>query len=130
MPAVNRVLMLGNLTRDPQLSYTPNQTAVADFGLAVNRKWQGQDGAKRESVCFIDVRAFGTTAENVNKYLHKGNLVFIEGHLDFEKWDQDGQPRSKHRLTVESVQFMPQGKSKTDTPAQGGEPVRDPDIPF
>ncbi len=102
----NKVILGGNLTRDPQLSYTPNQTAVVDFGLAVNRKW-GKDGEKKEETCFVDCRAFGSTAENINKYVNKGDNFFIEGRLTFDSWTaQDGTKRSKHRVTVESFQFL------------------------
>jgi len=108
MASLNKILLMGNLTRDPQLSYTPNQTAVVDFGLAVNRKWTGQDGNQREETCFVDCRAFGRQAENLNKYLSKGRLVFIEGRLTFNSWTaQDGTRRSKHRVTVENFQFLP-----------------------
>jgi single-strand DNA-binding protein len=112
MANLNRVLLMGNLTRDPQLSYTPNQTAVVDFGLAVNRRWTGQDGSRREETCFVDCRAFGRQAENINKYLSKGRLVFLEGRLSFESWTgQDGTRRSRHRVTVENFQFLPGGPS-------------------
>ena len=108
MANYNKVLLMGNLTRDPQLSYTPNQTAVVDFGLATNRRWTAQDGNQREETCFIDCRAFGRQAENMNKYLSKGRLVFIEGRLTFDTWTaQDGTKRSRHRVTVENCQFMP-----------------------
>ena len=108
MANFNKVLLLGNLTRDPQLSYTPNQTAVVDFGLATNRKWTGQDGTQREETCFVDCRAFGRLAENINKYLSKGRLLFVEGRLTFNSWTaQDGTKRSKHRVTVENFQFLP-----------------------
>ena len=107
MANFNKVLLIGNLTRDPQLSYTPNQTAVVDFGLAVNRKWKGQDGESKEETCFVDCRAFGRTAENINKYLTKGRPLFIEGRLTFDSWTaQDGTKRSKHRVTVENFQFL------------------------
>ena len=107
MAAYNKILLIGNLTRDPQLSYTPSQTPVVDFGLATNRKWTGQDGSQREEVCFVDCRAFGRSAENINKYLTKGSPVFIEGRLTFDSWtEQDGTKRSKHRVTVESFQFL------------------------
>lgn len=110
MASFNKILLLGNLTRDPQLSYTPNQTAVVDFGLATNRRWTGQDGSQREETCFVDCRAFGRQAENINKYLSKGRLVLVEGRLTFESWTaQDGTRRSKHRVTVENFQFMPTG---------------------
>ncbi len=68
----NKIFLMGNLTRDPQLSYTPNQTAVVEFGLAVNRRWTGRDGEKKEETCFVDCQAFGRSAENINKYLSKG----------------------------------------------------------
>lgn len=110
MAGFNKVLMMGNLTRDPQLSYTPNQTAVVDFGLATNRKWTAQDGSQRDETCFVDCRAFGKTAENINKYLTKGRPIFVEGRLTFDTWTaQDGTKRSKHRVTVENFQFLPGG---------------------
>ena len=107
MANFNKVFLMGNLTRDPQLSYTPNQTAVVDFGLAVNRRWTGRDGENREETCFVDCRAFGRLAENINKYLSKGRPLFVEGRLTFDSWTaQDGSKRSKHRVTVENFQFL------------------------
>jgi len=107
MAGYNKVLLIGNLTRDPQLSYTPSQTAVVDFGLAVNRRWTGQDGVQKEDTCFVDCRAFGKQAETISKYLTKGRSVFIEGRLTYETWTaQDGSKRSKHRVTVENFQFL------------------------
>src|SRR4030042_1064400 len=107
MAGFNKIFLMGNLTRDPQLSYTPSQTAVVDFGLATNRRWTGQDGTKREETVFVDCRAFGRQAENINKYLSKGRAVFIEGRLTFDSWTaQDGTKRSKHRVTVDNVQFL------------------------
>jgi len=151
MANFNKVLLMGNLTRDPQLSYTPNQTAVVDFGLAVNRKWKGQDGSHREETCFVDCRAFGRQAENINKYLSKGRPVLIEGRLTFDSWTaQDGTKRSRHRVTVETFQFLPggpaagaganeqrnlSGSQQADTPAQSADnradsPSQNDDIPF
>jgi len=140
MANYNKILLMGNLTRDPQLSYTPNQTAVVDFGLATNRRWTAQDGSQREETCFVDCRAFGRQAENMNKYLNKGRLVFIEGRLTFDSWTaQDGTKRSRHRVTVESFQFMPgSGTAGSDQqPAQNtrkdyeSAPKKsDDDIPF
>jgi single-strand DNA-binding protein len=107
MANFNKVLLIGRLTRDPQLSYTPSQTAVVDFGLAVNRKWTSRDGESREETCFVDCRAFGRQAENINKYLSKGRQLLVEGRLTFDSWTaQDGTKRSKHRVTVESFQFL------------------------
>ena len=139
MANYNKILLLGNLTRDPQLSYTPNQTAVVDFGLATNRKWTAQDGNQREETCFIDCRAFGRQAENINKYLSKGRLVFIEGRLTFDTWTaQDGSKRSRHRVTVENLQFMPNtGASNSEQQTQSSASLDsnsnqqpDDDIPF
>jgi single-strand DNA-binding protein len=110
MAGFNKIFLIGNLTRDPQLTYTPSQTAVVDFGLATNRQWKGQDGAQRQETCFVDCRAFGRQAENINKYLSKGRAVFIEGRLTFDSWTaQDGTKRSRHRVTVENFQFLPGG---------------------
>jgi len=143
MANYNKVILLGNLTRDPQLSYTPNQTAVVDFGLAMNRKWAGQDGSAREETCFVDCRAFGRSAENINKYCQKGRPLLVEGRLTFDSWQaQDGSKRSKLRVTVERFQFIGsgagaggyEGKSSsepvhpnTDSQVSG---AGDDDIPF
>jgi single-strand DNA-binding protein len=126
MANFNKVLLMGNLTRDPQLSYLPSQTAVVDFGIATNRQWTATDGAQRQETCFIDCRAFGKMAENINKYLNKGRPVFIEGRLTFDSWTaQDGSKRSKHRVTVENFQFLP-GTAPNQTP-QKEQPVMGPD---
>jgi single-strand DNA-binding protein len=126
MANFNKILLLGNLTRDPQLSYTPSQTAVVDFGLAVNRRWTGQDGSAREETCFVDCRAFGKQAETINKYLTKGRQVFIEGRLTFDSWTaQDGTKRSKHRVTVETFQFI--GSGQAGASQSGGDQQALPD---
>jgi len=126
MANFNKVLLMGNLTRDPQLSYLPSQTAVVDFGLAVNRNWTGKDGQNKTEVCFIDCRAFGRQAENINKYLKKGNPLFVEGRLTLDNWTaQDGTKRSKHRVTVEGFRFLGKAPSQTkegsDNPAPQAE---------
>jgi len=109
----NKIMLMGNLTRKPELSYLPSQTAVVDFGLAVNRKWKSKDGQSKEETCFVDCRAFGKTAENISKYLDKGSPLFVEGRLTFDSWtSQDGSKRSKHRVTVDSFQFL--GKAKSE----------------
>jgi single-strand DNA-binding protein len=108
MAGFNRVLLMGNLTRDPQLSYTPSQTAVVDFGVATNRRWTAQDGSQRDETCFVDCRAFGRMAENINKFFTKGKPIFLEGRLTYDTWTaQDGTKRSRHRVTVENFQFLP-----------------------
>jgi len=136
MASFNKVLLIGNLTRDPQLSYLPSQTAVVEFGLAVNRKWTGKDGSKKEETCFVDCRAFGGTAETINKYLTKGRPVFVEGRLDFDSWTaQDGTKRSKHRVTVENFQFLGGSPNAPDVnqagpDSQPEQQASDDDIPF
>jgi len=123
MASYNKVMLMGNLTRDPQLSYTPNQTAVVDFGLATNRKWKGQDGSQREETCFVDCTCFGRQAETINKYLSKGRPVFIEGRLTFDSWTaQDGTKRSRLKVTVENFQFLPGGGGGSDRGQQSGGP--------
>ena len=145
MANFNKVMLMGNLTRDPQLSYTPNQTAVVDFGMAVNRRWTGQDGNQRDETCFVDCRMFGRRAEVVNKYCKKGNPLFVEGRLTFDSWEaQDGTKRSKLRVTVENFEFIggggggPAGGGTGQAgqsygggaPAPAQPPVSDDDIPF
>lgn len=107
MANFNKVLLLGNLTRDPQLSYLPSQTPVVDFGFAVNRKWRSQDGSMKEDTCFVDCKAFGKSAENINKFCIKGKQLFVEGRLTFDSWTaKDGSKQSRHRITVESFQLL------------------------
>jgi len=136
LSSFNEIILLGHLTRDPQLSYTPNQTPVVDFGIATNRKWTGQEGQSREEVCFVDCRAFGKPAETLEKYLRKGHLVFLTGRLCFEQWEaQDGSRKSKHRVTIEKFQLLPNGNRQpaqnSDTDSDEGDytPPKD-DIPF
>ena len=101
----NKVFLMGNLTRNPELTYTPSQTAVVSFGMAVNRNWKGKDGEKKEETLFIDCVAFAKTAETINKYLTKGNPLFAEGRLTYDTWmAQDGTKRSKHKVVVEDFQ--------------------------
>ena len=107
MANFNKVLLIGNLTREPQLSYLPSQTPVVEFGIAVNRKWTSKEGESKEEVCFVDCRAFGKPAETINKYMHKGQPMFVEGRLVYETWTgQDGTKKSRHRVVVENFQFL------------------------
>jgi len=121
MASFNKVILMGNLTRDPQTTFLPSQTPVVEFGLATNRKWRGQDGQQREEVCFIDCRAYGKQAEVIQQYCSKGKPLLIEGHLVFDQWEgKDGQKRSKHRVMVETFQLM--GGSPFQQGQQGGYP--------
>ena len=107
MANLNKVFLMGNLTRDPQLSYLPSQTPVCEMGLAVNRRWNGQDGQPREEVTFVDCVSYGRQAETLSKYLRKGKPVFIEGRLKLDQWEaQDGTKRSRMRVIVEGFQFI------------------------
>ncbi len=107
MANVNLVIVIGNLTRDPQVKFLANEKAVANFGLAINRKYKTADGEQKEEVTFLDVEAWGRTAELAGQYLVKGRPVFIEGHLKLETWDdKDGQKRSKLKVVADSLQFL------------------------
>ena len=104
----NRVMLAGNLTRDPQVRFFANERAVADFGLAINRKYKTNDGQLKEETTFVDVEAWGRTAELVGQYLTKGRGCFIEGRLKLDSWDdkESGQKRSKLKIVADSVQFV------------------------
>jgi single-strand DNA-binding protein len=108
MPNANRVILMGNMTRDPQLKYLPNQTAVVDFGLATNRKFKGSNGEDREDVCFVDCSAFGRTAEIINQYCQKGRPIYIEGRLKYDSWEdkQGGGKRHKLSVVVDNMQLL------------------------
>lgn len=106
MSNFNQVILMGNLTRDPELSYTPGKTAVVVFGLAVNRKWKKQDESEGEEVLFIDCQMYGKRAEVVSKHFTKGNSIFIQGRLRFEEWESGGSKRSRIRVLVENFEFI------------------------
>jgi single-strand DNA-binding protein len=108
MASFNKVILMGNLTRDPQLKYLPSQTAVAEFGLAMNRKFRTQQGEDREEVTFVDCAAFGKTADLINQYFTKGKPIFIEGRLKYDSWEdkQGGGKRSRLTVVVENFQFV------------------------
>ena len=108
MANFNKVILAGNLTRDPELRYTPKGTAIAKVGLAVNRVWTNEAGEKKEEVTFVDVDIFGRTAENVGQYMRKGRPMLVEGRLKLDQWDdkQTGQKKSKLGVVAETVQFL------------------------
>jgi single-strand DNA-binding protein len=107
MANYNKVILVGNLTRDPQMSYLPSQTPVVEFGLAVNRRYNDQNGQQREETCFVDCKSFGRQAEILNQYMSKGRPILVEGRLHLDTWEgQDGSKRSKHRVIVERFQFL------------------------
>lgn len=122
MPNLNKVLLMGNLTRDPELRYTPSGAAVVEFGMAINRQWKGQDGQKKEEVTFVDVTAWQRTAEIISEYCKKGSPLFVEGRLQLDSWDgKDGQKKYKMRVVVENMQLLggPSG-ARRGAPAEGG----------
>ena len=108
MANLNRVLLIGNLTRDPEIRYTPKGTAVADVGLAVNRVLGTEEGERREEVTYVDVVLWARLAEIADQYLKKGRPVFIEGRLQLDSWDdkQTGQKRSRLRVVAENMQLL------------------------
>jgi len=107
MANYNRVLLMGNLTRNPEVRYTPSGTAVADLGLAVNETFKNKAGETVEQTCFVDVVVWGRQAETVSEYLRKGSPVFVEGRLQLDQWEnQQGEKRSKLRVRADRVQFL------------------------
>ena len=108
MPNYNKVMLMGRLTRDPEVRYSANGTAITNIGLAVNRNWRNQDGQTQEEVTFVDVTAFGKRGEAVGQYLKKGRPIFIEGHLRMDQWDdkQTGQKRSKLAIIMDAFEFI------------------------
>jgi len=123
MANLNRVLLIGNLTRDPEVRYTPKGTAVADIGLAVNRVYSAEDGEKKEETTFVDVTLWGRQAEVAGQYLKKGRPVFIEGRLQLDTWDdkQTGQKRSRLRVVSENMQLLG-SRSESEGPPSSGVP--------
>ena len=123
MSDTNVIVMTGNLTRKPEIRYTPKGTGIADFGLASNRRYRQGDDVQEE-VCFIDVTVFGSTAEAVVKHLDKGRKVVVEGRLRFHSWETElGQKRSKVDVVAERVNFLPQGnKNGTGEGNDAGDP--------
>lgn len=129
MASFNKVILVGNLTRDPELRYTPKGMAVAKIGLAVNRTWRSEAGEQKEEVTFVDVDIWGRTAENVGQYMRKGSPILIEGRLRLDQWDdkQTGQKRSKLGVTAETVQFL--GGGQRGDSAGGPAPAQRPQRP-
>jgi len=150
MASFNKVILMGNLTRDPELRYTPKGTAIAKIGIAVNRVWTTDTGEKKEEVTFVDVDVFGRTAENVGQYMRKGRPIMIEGRLKLDQWDdkQTGQKKSRLGVVAETVQFLgsptgagaegasrpapsrPAPAAAPAEPVAGDEPPASDDVPF
>ncbi len=124
MASYNRVILAGNLTRDPQLSYTPSNLPVTEFGLAVNRRSRDREGNQRDEVCYVDVAAYGKTAEILSQYLKKGRPLLLEGRLRYRTWtNKEGQNRSKLDVVVDSFSFIDSkgsGQGGGEPGGQGG----------
>ena len=132
MASYNRVILVGNLTRDPELRYLPSNMPVCKFGLAINHRWRDKDGNQKEEVCFIDCSCFGKAGEVINQYMSKGRPLLVEGRLRLDSWTgQDGQKRSKHEVVVENFQFLGDGRREEgqgapaarSAPAQRSQPA-------
>jgi single-strand DNA-binding protein len=111
MANFNKVILAGNLTRDPELRYTPKGLAIAKIGLAINRSWKTETGEAKEEVTFVDIDAFGKQAETIGQYLKKGRPILVEGRLRLDQWDdkQTGQKRSRLGVVLEGFQFLDSG---------------------
>lgn len=129
MPNLNQVNLMGNLTRDPELKYTPKGTAVAQIGLAINRTWNSATGEKQEETTFVDVEFWGRTAEVVGEYFKKGAPIFVTGRLKQESWTdkETGKQRTKMKVVGESFEFLSSGKAAAAPAPAPSEPDT---IPF
>ncbi len=143
MASLNKVFLVGNLTRDPELRYTPSGTAVADLSMAINRRYTTASGEKKEETCFVDVTLWARRAEVARQYLKKGSPLFVEGRLHLDRWENsDGQKRSKLKVVAQNFQFIGASGAGTeredlgsDSEMRGGEaeeelPTEGDNIPF
>jgi len=128
--SLNKVLLIGNLTRDPELKFLPSGAAVANFGIAVNRTYKGSDGEAQEDTCFLEIVAWNRLAEICGEYLAKGRPIFVEGRLQMDFWEtEDGQKKSRLKVVAQNIQFLGTG-AKDDTEDASDQEEGDADIPF
>ena len=122
MPSLNKVLLMGNLTRDPELRVTPKGTAICQFSLAVNRKFKDESGGEREEVTYIDVEAWSKQGETIAKYCTKGRPLFVEGRLRLDQWEDKTtkEKRSRMKVVLENFQFLGSGRADGGGPGAGG----------
>lgn len=111
---MNKIILIGHLARDIELRYTPTGIAVGNSSIAVNTNYKDKNGEKKQEACFIEISAFGKSAEIMNQYLSKGKKVLVEGRLKFDMWEKDGTKHSKHSVLVESFEFL-ESKEKDDS---------------
>lgn len=124
MASLNRVFLMGNLTRDPEVRYLPSGKAVADLRMAISRRYKTATGEDKEETCFVSVVVWGKQAESCGQYLGKGRSLFVEGRLQYEEWEKDGQKHNRLRVVADRVQFM--GAPKRAEYSDGAEPVTAP----
>ncbi|MFH1067761.1 MAG: single-stranded DNA-binding protein [bacterium] len=130
MASFNKVFLIGNLTRDPEVRHTPKGTAVGDLGLAINTSFRTADGASKDEVCYVDVVVWDRQAETCKEYLTKGSPVFVEGRLQLDQWETpEGGKKSRLRVRAERVQFLGRGKSSEGRPSTGGSKPADQSAP-
>lgn len=144
MPNFNKVYLMGNLTRDPELRTTPSGTPVCQFGMAVNRIYNNSNGERQEETTFVDIEAWGRQAETISKYVNKGNPLFVEGRLKLDTWENnEGEKRSKMKVVLENMQLIsqrgegggfasgsvPEARPSSSAPSQKSEDIEE-DVPF
>ena len=122
MANLNKVMLIGNLTRDPELRVTPKGTAICQFSLAVNRKFRDEAGADREEVTYVDIEAWGKSGENIAKYCAKGRPLFVEGRLRLDQWEDKTtkEKRSRMKVVCDNFQFLGSGRAEGGAPGAGG----------
>ena len=123
MANLNKVMLIGNLTRDPELRVTPKGTAICQFSLAVNRKFKDESGGEREEVTYVDIEAWSKQGETIAKYCTKGRPLFVEGRLRLDQWEDKNtkEKRSRMKVVLENFQFLGSGRAEGSAPASGGE---------
>jgi len=126
MADLNRVILAGNLTRDPDVRYTPSGKAVADVRMAVNRRYRTQDGETRDETCFVSIVVWGRQAETTGEYLRKGSPALVEGRLQYDEWERDGQKFNRLRVVAERVQFLGGPRGGAGGGSVDGAPASDP----
>jgi single-strand DNA-binding protein len=120
MASLNKVLLIGNLTKDPEVRYTPGGKAVGDLRMAVNRRYKTAEGETKDETCFVSVVVWGKQAETCQEYLSKGSPLFVDGRLQYEEWEKDSQKFNRLRVVAERVQFL--GSSRGGGSRDGGTP--------
>lgn len=127
---VNKVMLMGNLTRDVEIRYLPTGTAVGEFGLAINESYKSSDGEKKDSTVYVMVTVWGRTAETCEQYIGKGSKVFVEGRLKYDSWEKDGKKFNKLSVTGDNVQFISKGKQAAESDEPSSDEPSSGVLPF